>query len=512
MFRRLKALSPLVLAAAALLLPAQAAGARDHGQGRRLFSLAPKGLKVGDAPSSLAVLETEDGYDDLFVGTAGAERIEEIDNHDGRLTRPASAPVGASPSALALQEPAFQGLNSIMAVSAATDTARLFDLRFSRDGKATFAPVGTVAVGAGPAAVLAYGFEITSETPEGTLEEHPGAQFVVANRGSDDLSLIGRSRDDRLSVVATVPVGDAPVALASDESFSQLWVANSGSGTVTWLYDFISNGQIYSQTVAVGGEPVAVAIGDLVSGDYRDREAAVLDADSERVLIVDRPRQVVGQPFEAYRVVASYAAGRRPVALLAADLDERQGSDLAVVDSGSRGVRLLLNRGAGRFVDGGAYPAGRDPVAIAPIEYGPRFGPDLAIADRGSDELRFLVHNEFGRCNGRPARLRVGTAGRDDFGGSDEPEEMKGLAGDDRLAASRGDDCIRGEAGEDYLLGFGGDDRLWPGPGKDEADGGSGDDTIFAAGGGADLVECGGGDDTAYVDRADRVRHCERER
>jgi Ca2+-binding RTX toxin-like protein len=370
--------------------------------------------------------------------------------------------------------------------------------------------VGTVGVGSDPSAVLHTGIPIESETPEGTVEHHQGAEFVVANRDSDDLSLIGR-RGDRLSVVATIPVGDAPVALAGKaEAVSSIWVANSGSGTVTKLLGSIFEGKAPSETIPVGGEPVALAPGDLIGGDSGDEELAVLDRRGGRVEIVDRPPQVVPHPYEPFRVVASYPVGPRPTAILAIDLDERQGADLAVLDSGSDKVRVLLSRGGGRFLDGGAYPAGRDPVAIAPIEYGRRFVPDLAIADRGSDELTILVHNEFGRCDGRTARLRIGTTGRDDFGGSDEPEELNGLGGDDRLAASRGDDCIRGEGGDDYLLGFGGDDRFWTGPGKDEVSGGSGDDTIFAKGNGIDHIDCGSGNDTAYIDRSDTTHKCER--
>jgi Ca2+-binding RTX toxin-like protein len=510
MRKRTRALLVAALLTVALLGAAGDAAAAGKGPARRIFSPAKKGpLRVGLAPSSLAVLETEDGFDDLFVGTAGAQRIEEIDNHFGALSRLASAPVGAPPSALAVQEPDYKHRNSVMAVSAAADVARLFDLRFQRTGKAIFAPVGTVGVGADPSAVLHTGVPIESETPEGTLEQHQGAEFVVANQGSDNLSLVGRS-GDRLSVVATIPVGDAPVALAGEaEAVSSIWVANSGSGTVTNLLGSIFQGNMPSKTIPVGGEPVALAPGDLIGGDSGDEELAVLDRRGGRVEIVDRPPQVVPHPYEPFRVVASYPVGSRPTAILAIDLDERQGADLAVLDSGSDKVRVLLNRGGGRFFDDGAYPAGRDPVAIAPIEYGRRFVPDLAIADRGSDELTILVHNEFGRCDGRTARLRIGTTGRDYFGGSDEPEELNGLGGDDRLAASGGDDCIRGEGGDDYLLGFGGDDRLWPGPGKDEVSGGSGDDTIFAKGNGTDLIQCGSGNDTAYTDPSDTTHGCE---
>lgn len=502
----------LVFAVLALVAVPEPAAA--HGRGA-LFSPAAAPLEIGDAPTSLAVLETEDGFDDLFAATAGAQRIEEIDNHFGRLSRFSAVRVGIPAAALAISEPESHGLNSVLVAGAGT--ARLFDLRFNREGRASFDPVGgPVGIGSDPAAVLDSEVPIEWESPDGKAEREPGAEFVVADRGSDDLSLLGR-QGGRVGVVATIPVGDAPAALAGrGGAYDTIWVANSGSGTVTALRGGIFNGKVYSEAIPVGGEPVALAIGDFVGGDHQDEEAAVVDGRSGRVEIVDRPKQVVPHPFEPYRVVASYAAGRRPVAIVATDLDERQGTDLAVLDAGARRVRILLSRGGGRFVDGGAYPAGRRPAAIAPIEYGPRFGEDLAIADRGADRLRFLVHDQFGRCGRHEARLRVGTPRRDFFGGTDDPEELRGLGGDDRLAASGGDDCIRGEGGDDYVLGFDGDDRLWGGPGRDELNGGTGNDTIYARDGERDVVRCGENLihehdlDTVYADRVDSLHECER--
>jgi hypothetical protein len=39
---------------------------------------------------------------------------------------------------------------------------------------------------------------------------------------------------------------------------------------------------------------------------------------------------------------------------------------------------------------------------------------------------------------------------------------------------------------------------------------GSGDDIVRAQGEGGDTVDCGEGDDTAYADRSDKLRSCER--
>jgi Ca2+-binding RTX toxin-like protein len=504
-----KRATALVGLAVTLMAVSGAVGAvrDDGGRYRRLYSPAAAGpIKLAGAPTALLPIDLEGAkFDDLVVTLAGVNRIEIIANHEGRLTHSTSAAVGLSPSAMALGP---EEEDSILVAGAASNSARLFDI-YERNNRPVFAPVGRVAVGPDPSAVVGSWVSIDNETPGGTVEHLGQAEFVVADRSSDDVSLVERdSTNNRLAVVGKLPVGHAPAALAG-EPFGPFWVANAGSGTISWYTGYLFQGKMYTETTAVGGEPVALVLGNFIPGDYRDKEVAVLDRRAGQVDIVDRPSQVIGQPFEPYRVVARYPVGKEPVAAVAADLDEHLGLDLAVLNSGSNDVTVLLNRGPGHFVNGGTYPTGRHPVALAPVEYGPTFGPDLAIADRGSHDLSILVHNEFGHCGGRPARLRIGTPGIDIFGGTDDPEEAIGRAGNDRISAAAGNDCLRGQAGDDNLLGFGGNDSMWPGPGRDEVSGGSGNDTVFARHGGHDVIDCGKGIDTAYADPTDKLRECE---
>ena len=65
--------------------------------------------------------------------------------------------------------------------------------------------------------------------------------------------------------------------------------------------------------------------------------------------------------------------------------------------------------------------------------------------------------------------------------------------------------------GQRRLYGGPGDDELRPDAGNDRVYGGPGNDTIHAFGGGDhDYVDCGPGNDTAYVDKGEQTRRCER--
>jgi len=134
-----------------------------------------------------------------------------------------------------------------------------------------------------------------------------------------------------------------------------------------------------------------------------------------------------------------------------------------------------------------------------------------------------------GDGSGRCLQRIAGTAGKDTLLGSIAGDRIKGKNGNDRLKARAGDDCVNGGAGKDRvsggtendtlkggrgkdkLKGAAGDDRLSDrSGGRDRLGGGAGADILKAAGGGRDLVVCGGGRDKAKVDRADRVRGCEK--
>jgi len=95
------------------------------------------------------------------------------------------------------------------------------------------------------------------------------------------------------------------------------------------------------------------------------------------------------------------------------------------------------------------------------------------------------------------------TKGRDLLTGTNGPDRILALAGNDGIGGGRGADCIDGGSGNDSLtgadgndrvLGMSGNDHLNGGPGTDALDGGAGNDTINTAYG-ADHVKGGAGRD-----------------
>jgi Ca2+-binding RTX toxin-like protein len=97
-------------------------------------------------------------------------------------------------------------------------------------------------------------------------------------------------------------------------------------------------------------------------------------------------------------------------------------------------------------------------------------------------------------------RTLTGAAGAD---------HLTGTAYNDVLLGGAGNDVLRGLGGNDTLRGGSGNDRLDGGTGRDLLLGGPGKDTIRAQDHQRDTVDCGAGRDIAYVDKIDKVSHCE---
>jgi len=118
--------------------------------------------------------------------------------------------------------------------------------------------------------------------PKGIASEWSSSRLFVANRGSNDVSVVDPFRD---IVLATIPVGTAPVALTGLPccTFRAVYVANAGSGDVS-VIDPSTN--TVSVTIPVGTDPSGIAfVGtDEVWVTHRgSNDVSVIDAISNTV-------------------------------------------------------------------------------------------------------------------------------------------------------------------------------------------------------------------------------------
>jgi Ca2+-binding RTX toxin-like protein len=118
--------------------------------------------------------------------------------------------------------------------------------------------------------------------------------------------------------------------------------------------------------------------------------------------------------------------------------------------------------------------------------------------------------------------IRAGGGGDTVFGDQCDVKSDAPGGGADTLFGGSGNDVLYGAGGADKLYGEGGNDKLFGGSGNDQLTGGagvntynagSGNDTVNARNGKSEKIDCGAGKkDSARVDRADRVKGCEKVR
>jgi Ca2+-binding RTX toxin-like protein len=85
-----------------------------------------------------------------------------------------------------------------------------------------------------------------------------------------------------------------------------------------------------------------------------------------------------------------------------------------------------------------------------------------------------------------------------------------GTKGDDQIRGTENPETISALAGNDFVFSRGGDYTIYLENEKDRADGAGGNDTIYGGAGNVHYIDCGEGKDTVYYDVGiDTVTNCE---
>src|ERR1039457_168529 len=93
-----------------------------------------------------------------------------------------------------------------------------------------------------------------------------------------------------------------------------------------------------------------------------------------------------------------FPVGTQPYSIAAADFNGDGKIDIAVANSGSNNVTVLLGNGAGGFTSasGSPFPAGSQPYSVVVGDFNGDGKPDLAIANNLSQNLPILLGNGAG--------------------------------------------------------------------------------------------------------------------
>ena len=266
---------------------------------------SPSGLATGDVDA--------DTISDVVVVSRDQNLVTVLQSGP---TPDTSYTTGLQPSAVAVGDLNNDGLQDVVVANEGDATVSVF-MGFRGPTRWRLAAPTTLPTGLAPSAVAI-----------GELNGDGQRDLVVANRGSNTVSVFLGTGGGSFGPRTDLPTGTAPVAVAikdvSGDGFPDLAVANSGDATVSVFLGNGTGGFGAGNTFTTGLGPRAVAIGDVNNDGKPDLGVANEAAASVSVLL--------GNGSGGFGAKADFATGTNPSSLVIGELTGDGNADLAVAN------------------------------------------------------------------------------------------------------------------------------------------------------------------------------------
>ncbi|MBL8207217.1 MAG: VCBS repeat-containing protein [Blastocatellia bacterium] len=345
-------------------------------------------ISVGTNPASVARGDFNgDNRLDVAVPNYGSNNVAILlGNGNGGFTPAAGSPIstGTGPSPLAIGDFNGDGRQDLAIPNFGSNNVTI--LLGNGSGGFTPAAGSPVNAGNGPRSVVVS-----------DLNGDARQDLAVANANSNNVTILLGNGSGGFVPAAGSPVnaGSAPLSVAAGDfngdGKQDLAAANVASNNVTIL---LGNGsgmfaQAAGSPVSAGNSPYSVAEGDF-NGDGR-LDIAVANSSSNNVTILlgngsGGFTQPSGSPVNA---------GNGPRSVVVGDFNGDGRQDLAVANSSSNNITILLGNGSGGFTPAAGSPinAGSAPLYVAVGDFNSDGKQDIAAANIASNNVTILLNN-----------------------------------------------------------------------------------------------------------------------
>jgi FG-GAP-like repeat/Peptidase M10 serralysin C terminal/Calx-beta domain/FG-GAP repeat len=342
-------------------------------------------LPAGTSPYATAVADLDgDGNLDLATANSGTNDISvRFGNGHGVFTLPVSLAVGTGPRDIAAGDIDGDGdLDLFVANSGSADVSVLLN-----NGTGSFSAAPDVATGLNSRSIAL-----------GDLNGDGRLDFVASNASANTLSvLLGNGAGGFANALGSpVGVGGAPftVVLADLDGDGDLDIAvtNVGANTVSILLNSGSAAftPAAGSPIAVGSFPRGIAAGDL-DGDG-DKDLVVGNSFDNNVTVLLNDGSAGFSPSAGSPI----ATGGIPIDVTLADFDGDHDLDIAVANTTTNNLTVLINYGSANFLPaiGSPFSTGGDsPRGVAAGDFNGDGVLDLVVDNTSSNTIGILINN-----------------------------------------------------------------------------------------------------------------------
>jgi len=227
----------------------------------------------------------------------------------------------------------------------------------------------------------------------GDLDEDGHADLLVANNGSNDVSLLRGSGDGTFAAAVAYPAGPAPKTVVmgdlDGDGHLDLVVTDNGDSNVSVLFGRDDGSLAAAVAYPLGGTNLhSATLGDLNGDGHPDLATCSINGSAGAGLV----NVLLNDGHGAFGRATAYAAGPSTFYGDLGDLDGDGRLDLATVNEGDNTVSVFLNLGSGVLGAPLTLPVGVGPSAVEVTDLDRDGRPDVVTVNQGDGTVSVLLN------------------------------------------------------------------------------------------------------------------------